>query len=164
MFVTVIARRVLSPNADFYRAFAIKLLDGCDRSELYRIAREYVEVILEDMKTRLTFELLEQMRLCSKVVIVTKTLDPLQCLGELIDVTVITSTLNYSGSRATGRVYDLEKAYVIDQIIRSSGVSPLMIVSDVSEDLTENFPIRLLASRDGRIRLVRERGGNDVEI
>jgi len=144
--MTDLIRKVIRSNLDISKLFALKFIKGISQNVMYKVARTYSSYVLKDIKSRRK-SILELIENCSrnyKVFIISKTLDPLKFIGQMLTIQIITSKIGYVDLKVESLEYDINKKLVIEKLAKFYQLHPLLIVSDDKEDMLEIFPIKVL--------------------
>lgn len=139
-------QKVIRFNIDLAKLFALNFIRGISQKDVCEAAKVYSRYLLESMKSKKNsiLELLKNCKRNYKVFIISRTLDPLKLIGQMLGVQMISSRIKYVDLKVKSLECDIDKKMVIEKLAKLYQLSPLLIVSDDKEDMLEVFPIKVL--------------------
>jgi len=149
-------------RANLNRWVMLRFIRGMLKEELYRLGKIYSWQVLRDANTserRVIVTLMKTFASEHKVLIISKTIDPLTQLGQIFGVDMVTSQLRYINSRVNGLLRDIDKRSVIEEVLQSQRLRSLLIVTDDPEELLDIFPLKVFVvnrcQRKGKLKIAR---------
>lgn len=160
-FFTDPMQMLFKPRVDLYKVIMIRLLDGIPKRKIHSYGLLFSRLLAKEMRNgdrAVMLETLERLRHLSNVFIVTRSIDPVQHLQQLLEVVVVTSDLRYDEkSRARGLGREVDKGAIASYITQTLRMAPYAVVSDDDADLMDVFPFQLKvlnSTRRGRCHLL----------
>ena len=147
MVLSKLVGKVLEHHRDVYREMMTAFFRGVSSDCLRVYGDEYTLSLMNEMQSpgrKVLFEFLTRLSTESSIAIITNTIVPLDELSKQLGVKVISSKLGFdSDGKLNGKVLGVMKDHAIEILVKSTGMTPWIVVSDDIRDLNPVFPIRL---------------------
>ena len=147
MVLSKLVGKVLEHHRDVYREIMVGFFRGVSTDCLRVYGDEYTLSLMNEMQSpgrNVLSKFLIRLSTESSIFIITNTIVPLDDFGKQLGVKVISSKLGFdSNGKLSGKVLGVMKDHAIEMLVRSTGMTPWIVVSDDIRDLNPVFPIRL---------------------